>query len=184
MRRQDRSFSHPSAGVLEEHFDEDSRFTSTWVPGNTESMSVLWNVLSCRAASFPIFRSTLACLVHDLSLQTPSSPLFPLASSHRPVLSRTAAFRFDYLPGNDTYFLNQWYWTRDSRPLEMYEYVCRCDGFLKISERMHFGIDMIFDISSDKIKRLKKKNFPCSCNRHLNNSKNRMERIAALKMNG
>lgn len=37
-----------------------SRFTSAWRRDNTESMSVLWNVLSCRAASFPIFRSTLS----------------------------------------------------------------------------------------------------------------------------
>lgn len=103
---------------------EDSRFTSMWAPGNTESMSVLWNVLSCRAASFPIFRSTLACLVHDLFLRTivlHPHPLFPLASSRQPVLSRTAAFRFDYLPGSDTYFLSKCYWTGGARPLRVRE---------------------------------------------------------------
>lgn len=49
-----------------------SRFTSAWRRGNTESMSVLWNVLSCRAASFPIFRSTssLVRLVRDLCPRT------------------------------------------------------------------------------------------------------------------
>lgn len=51
---------------------QHSRFTSAWRRGNTESMSVLWNVLSCRAASFPIFRSTssLVRLVRDLCPRT------------------------------------------------------------------------------------------------------------------
>lgn len=83
-----------------------SRFTSAWRRGNTESMSVLWNVLSCRAASFPIFRSTLssasfAIFAPELSFPI-FSPLFLFASSRRPF--------FPYVPlrlhllENDIYF--------------------------------------------------------------------------------
>jgi len=109
MRRQDRFFILRQA-VFEEHSGEDPRFTSTWAPSNTESMSVLWNVLSCRAASFSIFRSTLACLVHDLFLRTIILYLHRSLSLHHVRLFFFIQLRFASiisLSENDTYFLSQ-----------------------------------------------------------------------------